>query len=256
MIKRAAALSWNMVTLIPPAISSTTDIYNKKYHEKKRAEWKAKKGKPFDLVYYRPILFFGSDHVGVEGRVGSRVSDKYTNIGGESDDDSINELEEGNENEKEESGSSVVDNEAGPVQSTYSSRSTINEGDEGGGTVDDGNGEAGSTVHMDDEQGGSCFNKESSSTMYTVDNGSTIVDNEEGGFTTTYNKVGGFNNKRETCTADDKEGDSTMADNEDVITEDKKGEGTLTHNEHDSSSASEENNIKTSMDSCSAEETV
>lgn len=57
----------------------------KTYHEKRSFAWNAKRGKRYNLVYYRPVLFFGANgYVGVQGQVGSMVFENGKNIERES----------------------------------------------------------------------------------------------------------------------------------------------------------------------------
>ena len=86
-ITAAATITWEMVTLIPPAISCMPRKFDKHYNEECNALWKVKKG-PYELVYIRPVLFFGSDgHVGVAGQVGNKTCDPEGAIYGSSTDD-------------------------------------------------------------------------------------------------------------------------------------------------------------------------
>ena len=74
-VSNAAKITWEMVTLIPPALSCTPWKYNKYLHEQRNSYWKVK-DEPFKLVYYRPVLFFGNDgHVGLLGQVGNKECD-------------------------------------------------------------------------------------------------------------------------------------------------------------------------------------
>lgn len=93
-ITAAATITWEMVTLIPPAISCMPRKFDKHYNEQRNALWKVKKG-PYELVYTRPVLFFGSDgHVGVMGQVGNKPCDpkgavNFIEVNSDDEDDEL-----------------------------------------------------------------------------------------------------------------------------------------------------------------------
>ena len=93
-ITAAATITWEMVTLIPPAISCTPRKFDKHYNEQRDALWKVKKG-PYELVYTRPVLFFGSDgHVGMTGQVGNKPCDpegaiNFIEVNSDDEDDEL-----------------------------------------------------------------------------------------------------------------------------------------------------------------------
>ena len=101
-ITAAATITWEMVTLIPPAISCTPSKFDKHYNEQRNALWKVKKG-PYELVYTRPVLFFGYDgHVGVAGQVGNKPCDpegaiNFNNENSDDEDDEHEQSQNGNE---------------------------------------------------------------------------------------------------------------------------------------------------------------
>ena len=102
LITAAATITWEMVTLIPPAISCTPRKFDKHYHEQRNALWKVKKG-PYELIYTRPVLFFGSDgHVGMAGQVGNKPCDpegaiNFNNENSDDEDDEPEQSQNGNE---------------------------------------------------------------------------------------------------------------------------------------------------------------
>jgi hypothetical protein len=71
MIQLAASLTWDMVTLVPPAIIAFPVNYIDTWHEKRITFWDNTK-RLFPLVYFRPVLFFSSlGHVGWKGEIGN-----------------------------------------------------------------------------------------------------------------------------------------------------------------------------------------
>jgi hypothetical protein len=73
IIERTAKLTWEMVSLIPPAVSATPTKYNDITHEQRHAHWTIHDGS-YELVYYRPVLYFGEDaYVAHCGQVGNEA---------------------------------------------------------------------------------------------------------------------------------------------------------------------------------------
>ena len=71
-VKRAAEISWNMVTTSPPCIVWQPPSYNEDWHEKLSSKWEVKKGQTGTLVYYKPVLFYDASGMDVrKGLVGS-----------------------------------------------------------------------------------------------------------------------------------------------------------------------------------------
>uniref|UniRef100_A0A1X7TIS4 Uncharacterized protein n=1 Tax=Amphimedon queenslandica TaxID=400682 RepID=A0A1X7TIS4_AMPQE len=73
MVKKAVHLSWDMVTLVPPAIVAQPDKYHDEWQEKRYSYWK-EENMDQALNYYRPVLFFSTlGHVACKGKVGNML---------------------------------------------------------------------------------------------------------------------------------------------------------------------------------------
>ena len=71
MIKKAAHLSWDMVTLVPPAIVAQPNEYHDEWQEKRYSYWKQENTDQV-LNYYHPVVFFSAlGHVACKGEVGN-----------------------------------------------------------------------------------------------------------------------------------------------------------------------------------------
>ena len=71
-VKRAAEISWNMVTTSPPCIVWQPPTYNENWHEKLSSKWEVKKGQTGTLVYFESVLFYDASGMDVrKGLVGS-----------------------------------------------------------------------------------------------------------------------------------------------------------------------------------------
>ena len=81
MVKKAAHLSWDMVTLVPPAIVAQPPKYYDEWQEKRYNYWKEEKCDQA-LIYYRPVLFFSAlGHVACKGEVGNTLPTELTAAG-------------------------------------------------------------------------------------------------------------------------------------------------------------------------------
>ena len=73
MVKKAAHLSWDMVTLVPPAIVAQPHEFHDEWQEKRYSYWK-EENRDQALIYYRPVLFFSAlGHVACKGEVGNTL---------------------------------------------------------------------------------------------------------------------------------------------------------------------------------------
>ena len=71
MVKKAVHLSWNMVTLVPPAIVAQPTEYHIEWHEMRYGSWK-EDASDRRLNYYCPVLFYSTlGHVAEKGEVGN-----------------------------------------------------------------------------------------------------------------------------------------------------------------------------------------
>ena len=71
LVKKAVHLSWNMVTLVPPAIVAQPTEYHDEWHEKRYSSWTEDASDQM-LNYYRPVLFYSTlGHVAYKGEVGN-----------------------------------------------------------------------------------------------------------------------------------------------------------------------------------------
>ena len=71
LVKKAVHLSWNMVTLVPPAIVAQPTDYHDEWHEKRYSLWTEDASDQM-LNYYRPVLFYSTlGHVAYKGEVGN-----------------------------------------------------------------------------------------------------------------------------------------------------------------------------------------
>ena len=71
LVKKAVHLSWNMVTLVPPAIVAQPTDYHDEWHEKRYSSWTEDASDQM-LNYYRPVLFYSTlGHVAYKGEVGN-----------------------------------------------------------------------------------------------------------------------------------------------------------------------------------------
>ena len=75
MLREAAKIAEEMVTLIPPMICSQPVRYNEHHHDIKQCAWTIEDG-PYKLVYIRPVLFYGlNGNVAAKGQVGNISTD-------------------------------------------------------------------------------------------------------------------------------------------------------------------------------------
>ena len=75
MLREAAKIAQEMVTLIPPMICSQPVRYNEHHHDIKQCAWTIEDG-PYKLVYIRPVLFYGRNgNVAAKGQVGNISTD-------------------------------------------------------------------------------------------------------------------------------------------------------------------------------------
>lgn len=71
VVKKAVHLSWNMVTLVPPAIVAQPTEYHDEWHDKRYSSWNEDASDQM-LNYYRPVLFYSTlGHVACKGEVGN-----------------------------------------------------------------------------------------------------------------------------------------------------------------------------------------
>ena len=73
VVKKAVHLSWNMVTLVPPAIVAQPTEYHNEWQEKRYCSWN-KDASVQMLNYYCPVLFYSTlGHVACKGEVGNML---------------------------------------------------------------------------------------------------------------------------------------------------------------------------------------
>ena len=72
LIEKAVHLSWNMVTLVPPAIVAQPTNHNEDWHEIRATCWNEALQSTHHLVYFKPVLFYSAlGQVGCKGEVGN-----------------------------------------------------------------------------------------------------------------------------------------------------------------------------------------
>ena len=79
MVATAVQLSWNMVTLVPPAVIFQPNEYKEDWHDKRITYWKEISSN--SLIYFCPIFFYSSSgRIGCKGVIGNEFVNDYTII--------------------------------------------------------------------------------------------------------------------------------------------------------------------------------